>query len=143
MLKITRYLIHLLILSCLFLIIRCDNPNDPPKTDEIWGGYRWIETYGGLAGVSLTPESEGYDIIIGLYDNNQYTYFKEDSTGDTSYTSTYRTVREPVWGTADTGNIIYIDSSFRAQYELKGDTLIFMETCIDCFNYKYIKLGQI
>ena len=36
----------------------------PDFTDRLAGDWSWVDASGGLAGITLTPESEGYDQML-------------------------------------------------------------------------------
>lgn len=53
--------------------LACAADPGPIQNRELLGAWRWVESYGGIAGVSADPESEGYDLTL---------YFRRDGTLD-------------------------------------------------------------
>lgn len=60
----------LLVLSV--LVTACSKP----ENKELAGTWRWTSTTGGIAGVHLTPETEGFEAEF-VFKGNQFTFYKD------------------------------------------------------------------
>ena len=47
-----------------------------PENKELTGTWRWTSTTGGIAGVHLTPETEGFEAEF-VFKGNQFTFYKD------------------------------------------------------------------
>ena len=70
----------LLVLSV--LVTACSKP----EKQELAGTWRWTRTTGGLAGVYLSPETEGFEAEF-VFSGNQFSFYKN---GEKVASGTYR-----------------------------------------------------
>jgi hypothetical protein len=116
--------------------------DEPPK---IVGTWEWVDTYGGFAGESFTPESTGYEIQMEFRENGTVLVYQNlELLLVTSYTLS----REP------SGWTVIVDSSSRfphppIQYETDffcvttqesrdGPSLQATDACADCYMTRYV-----
>jgi hypothetical protein len=50
---------------CGALLSGCSSPVEPPP-DSLFGVWEWVRAEGGVAGVTLTPETEGYTLQLKI-----------------------------------------------------------------------------
>ena len=50
---------------CGALLSGCSSPVEPPP-DSLFGVWEWVRAEGGIAGVTLTPETEGYTLQLRI-----------------------------------------------------------------------------
>lgn len=48
-----------------FVFLGCSDPVEPVP-DELFGVWEWVQSHGGIAGVTLTPQSEGYTFQLRI-----------------------------------------------------------------------------
>ena len=62
----------LLIIFTLTLIFTgCKDDSSTPY-GQIYGAWQWVESTGGIAGLQLTPGTEGYDMMLVFNRNGTY-----------------------------------------------------------------------
>ena len=52
-------------LGCLALLSNCSSPVEPIP-DSLFGAWEWVRAEGGIAGVTITPESEGFTMTLRI-----------------------------------------------------------------------------
>ncbi len=50
---------------CIALLSSCSSPVEPVP-DGLFGAWEWIRAEGGIAGVTITPESEGFTLTLRI-----------------------------------------------------------------------------
>ncbi len=55
----------LLAYVCLALLSSCSTPVEPIP-DSLFGAWEWVRAEGGIAGVTITPESEGFTMALRI-----------------------------------------------------------------------------
>jgi hypothetical protein len=50
---------------CGALLAGCSSPVEPPP-DSLFGVWEWVRAEGGIGGVTLTPETEGYTLQLRI-----------------------------------------------------------------------------
>ena len=58
------------LLMTLSFLISCSTTTDTDSTDQIIGEWVWIESSGGIAGTTETPESTEKEIILQISNNS-------------------------------------------------------------------------
>lgn len=112
----------------------------PGNTDaSLYGEWLWVSSSGGLAGVELTPESEGYMQYLKITEAGDFEIKKKDSlvvnSEFTLVEEESRIQNKSRFMLKFEGDVLMDQSYF-----VKGrDTLILVEECWDCFTYKYVK----
>lgn len=137
----------MLMIAVIFSIIPlsgCDKSTNPPEDNEFIGNWRWIRSSGGIAGVTITPETEGYDQFLYVTSDSTYSLQRIDTSGSTvTYNGNYYITYEPIWNVNDTGKVIYMGSNQRSTLTISNDSLRIGEICNDCWLYEYVRLGNI
>ena len=124
---------------CILVQFGCDDhdcaPSDYNNIQEgLLGKWNWIQSQGGFAGQTLTPESEGYTLAITL-DEFYYTEFKNDSL---IFKAQYDFDVRPdsIFGS---NTFLVLESGFEFALISNKDTLKLREVCFDCFDITYVK----
>lgn len=122
----------LMALSCL---ISCSTTTDHDSADQIIGEWVWIESSGGLAGTTETPESTEKEIRLQISNNS----IKQFINGTLESDRTYKIeTRESVIFGGLRDMIVY-SNGFRQIFSTKGNQLILIGDCNDCFQSEYVK----
>ncbi|MCK5482801.1 MAG: hypothetical protein KAJ13_03830 [Gemmatimonadetes bacterium] len=56
----------LLALACLAVLSSCGSSPVEPIPDSLFGAWEWVRAEGGIAGVTITPESEGFTMTLRI-----------------------------------------------------------------------------
>jgi hypothetical protein len=102
---------------------------------SIQGEWEWVDSRGGIAGITLTPDSAGYGprtlIILG----SEITLYQGDSI-IFSEPYTLKMIRNrPAFEFNDSYPLpMYIDIIHGEK-----DTLMLTEICVDCFSHRFIR----
>lgn len=50
-----------------FLLPACGTgPTEPTLEDRLFGAWEWVRAEGGIAGTTITPESEGFTMVLRI-----------------------------------------------------------------------------
>lgn len=119
-------------LSLLLVLILFSCEHEDRKSDIqsyiLSGKWNWIESSGGFAGITYTPESTGEKIIIEFTSGSEY---REYRNGELRLEDNYRIH----------GDTVIFKSILRKTYNIKGNMLILDEGCCDLFVHKYKRIG--
>ena len=116
------------------LIAGCTQATEP-ETVNLTGEWNWIQSTGGFAGQSLTPESENITRKF-IFEGNRE--FKLYQNGEVIRSGTFSLI-DIRQGNTTLPGIEFEDSQIQSIIEEAGDTLIFRENCADCFMHWYEK----
>lgn len=106
--------------------------------EDIYGSWNWIRTTGGFAGVSLTPQSEGYTMKAVFSRGNSASFYKNDSL---IWTSKFTVNKEKTIFSEEEMSVIHYESTRLPQaISIKGDTLTLSDNAYDGFNMSYVKI---
>src|SRR6218665_944307 len=57
------------------------------STDKLYGKWKWVQSTGGFAGRTITPQSEGYRSSVEFKRNNTAAFYRNDSlTNQSAFT---------------------------------------------------------
>ena len=59
------YRFGVLAAACGAMLPGCSSPIEPPP-DSLFGVWEWVRTEGGIAGVTLTPVTEGFTLQLRI-----------------------------------------------------------------------------
>lgn len=124
----------LTILVLVFLMSSCAKEEDQDEPVEFIGNWSWIETSGGIAGITETPESTGSSVKLEISSGSIKRYVNGDMVSELSYA--IETGTSIVGGEQEM--IVYEDASKQAVF-LTGDQLMLVDECFDCYQYTYTK----
>ena len=142
-------IISILIFNSIFSIAQIQNSIKDSISDLSVGKWDWIYSYGGIAGLTLTPESEGYsksliikqDPLNQILDSLTYNLFRNDSlikSGNIKIVKDSTIYQD----TIIFYYIIYEDVFDADEYaygiRFNHDTLVLFDLCVDGF-WHYLK----
>jgi hypothetical protein len=52
--------------TVVLLLPACSGPTEPTLEDQLFGSWEWVRAEGGIAGTTITPESEGYRMVLRI-----------------------------------------------------------------------------
>lgn len=117
-----------------FLMMQCSTDKNLPENKSILGKWNWIESTGGIAGVTLTPKSTGNTITLEISKNTIKKFVNGNLESELQYTIE---IGSSIFG-GDKPIIVYENDS-KSSFEIKNNLLILNEECYDCFESKYSK----
>ena len=125
-------------LACLLLILfsisSCSTDTSDSENKAIIGKWNWVESSGGIAGITTTPQSTGKSIQLDISN----TTVKRYMDGVLVYESSY---------SIQTGNSIFggekkliiYENDSKQSFVRTDSQLILNDECYDCYLNKYIK----
>lgn len=119
------------------------SPSTPSETDLL-GSWRWLSATGGIAGVELTPQSEGYEEMLLFTADRQVTLVRDgQSVATTSYTLTLGAPG----GSWDGRPVVRYEEPFGGFEEQavsfpEPGILELADGCCDGFVYRYAREGE-
>jgi hypothetical protein len=108
--------------------------DDPVNATGIEGDWRWTQSYGGLLGQTITPDSAGYTRHLEI-DSETYREFQDDSL---IFQSNYN-IETRVDSLFGTNKIIAFDTGYELAIIQSGNNLKLIEICFDCFEHSYVR----
>ena len=115
------------------------NKENLPQASSIIGKWRWVKSVGGIAGLTITPQTAGY---------TQTREFKADSTvqilkNDSLVTNAkFSIVKNYKYGDGKV-NVLKIADQQQTSFVIKNDTLFTNDIFIsDGFGSAYVKVKQ-
>lgn len=110
---------------------------EPEIVDQLVGDWLWLDAAGGIAGVTRTPTTEGYDQSLRFYESQEVELFRDGiSQARTDFT---------YFVTDDGGsdNIGYGQGLFGFPSSgvalIPGDTLLLIDPCCDGFVRRWVR----
>lgn len=135
--------VHLALLALAFLIsvsgCKGHSSNTSAQLKKLDGDWIWQWSQGGIAGLTLTPETEGYTLTINFSEPGIYKKYK-DGTLISKGSFTLLTDDETYSFDADFMIAYENEINVNQFVSFEGsDTLILYDECFDCFKHLYIK----
>jgi hypothetical protein len=124
----------LLLLIAGLMIGSCSTDKNVPEYQAILGKWNWIDSTGGIAGMTLTPKSTGKTIQLEI----SKTIIKKFVDGKLESSQTYKIEIGPSIFGGEKPMIVYENDS-KSSFEIKNNQLFLNEECNDCFLSKYEK----
>lgn len=127
------------ILSLLFISLAgCQSDEDVlgPQVNSIFGRWEWIRSVGGLAGLTRTPASEGYQMDVEITPAGKFRTFRN---GELLNESEY-TIKKgnSIVLNAETEILDLGENAMKYSFTVVNyDTLYLNEECVDCFSHVY------
>jgi hypothetical protein len=126
------------LLFFVFIILTSCSSEDlnASKRKSLEGKWNWVQSSGGFAGTTNTPESTNQVIYIEFSGNSFKKYINGTMSAD--YTFVIKTQKSIFGGEKpmivnDNPDKYFVAMSF----EIQGDRLYLNEECYDCFGSKY------
>jgi hypothetical protein len=125
---------RVLILS--LMVAACRSAGTDPADELLSGEYDWIGSSGGIAGLTITPQTEGYTVRF-RFSGNQVTVFRNDSLKATSLF----TVRGDEITYQPSISVLGFDGGIDTQTfaDLPGDTIALRDPCCDRFDHRFVR----
>jgi len=102
---------------------------------ELVGSWNWVESSGGIAGITMTPESTGGTMMLRFHPEGMVELVQNDAVERSVAFTTTATKEASTW------EILYeapLFGGFESQTAaLTGDTLILADGCCDGFVYRF------
>lgn len=115
------------------LFFSCSTGTGDISDDKILGSWIWIETSGGFAGTTETPESTGDVVRLEISANS----IKRFVNGELELNRSYRISRRKSMIYDDEREMIIYTNGFRQIYVTAGNELFLTDDCYDCFQSRY------
>ena len=117
----------------LSVLISCSTTTDNDSADQIIGEWVWIESSGGLAGTTGTPESTEKEIILQISNKSIKQFVNGTLESDRPYNIERR--ESVIFG--DLREMIVYNNGLRQIFSITGNQLILTGDCNDCFQAEY------
>ena len=127
--KKTTYLLLLL-----FSIISCSTHMNDNENNTIIGKWTWVESSGGIAGITTTPQSSGKSIQLEISNTKVKKYVDGILVLESSYSIQTGT---SIFG-GEKKLIIY-DNDSKQSFTRTDNQLILNDECYDCYFNSYVK----
>jgi len=130
-----------LVIAALVLcsVSSCNKDGLPgPASTSIVGSWRWVKSVGGIAGMTITPQSAGYNLTQVYGSDSTFKMFKKDSvmlSGKFSITRNYK------YSATETIDLLKINDQQADAFIIRNDTLFMNDIFIsDGFNSIYVRV---
>ncbi len=138
-----KHLKYLVVVAIgVLLLISCGCGKKSVKSEcfhPIIGRWFWVESFGGIAGIRITPESAGYTQIHVFQPDFTFLGYKNDTL---IITAKYTITEKPVWG-GDTAEVLQIEGQIEQIIGFKGnDTLGLGDYVVDGFNHVFVRVKE-
>ena len=116
------------------ILTSCESNSNIDDSSTIIGNWIWIESSGGIAGQTNTPESTGVQIELEI---NQYAVRRFEN-GEYMSELTYKIeIGESIRKTEKVKLIVY-ENGWKQSFERLGNELYLYDECYDCFQNEYV-----
>lgn len=130
--KTIKYFAFLIL--AILILISCESHSNIDDSSSIIGNWIWVESSGGIAGETNTPESTGNQIELEI---NKYTV-KRFENGELMSELAYKIeISESIRSTEKIEMIVY-ENDWKQSFEKHGKKLYLYDECYDCFQNEYI-----
>ncbi|MEZ4912359.1 MAG: hypothetical protein R2774_16035 [Saprospiraceae bacterium] len=135
-----QFIFAIVITWMLYTSVGCSKDDDTSincqnNTECLVGKWRWVSSYGGIGGWTITPQDVGYDRILVISDTSY-----QEFIADTIYFQSKYSIEMVTNQTFCTDSIyINVESHFGFCFTASQDSLLLREQCFDCFDHVYIR----
>ncbi|NMH29269.1 hypothetical protein [Flavobacterium silvaticum] len=133
-----KNLCALILLTLLMTILGCssdDNSNPVAANTQIIGQWNWIQSTGGLAGVTESPESTGNTITLTISDTSVKRYVNGTLASESAYTID---IQPSIFGGEAT--MLIFPEDMKQSFEISNDILHLNDEFADGFSSTYESL---
>lgn len=120
-----------------FLLACGASQHTSSKPPKIVGNWQWMETSGGFAGITKTPESTNTIKHLQITADSIFYYENGELTNSQPYQlqlAKSMLSNKEEWQLNETISKVFISR--------QDSTLILREDCYDCFSQKYLKMNR-
>ena len=119
------------------MLVACSSASVEPGIDRLEGTWQWVRSTGGIAGNTITPASEGFNVQF-RFSGNQVTVLRNDSV---RATSTY-TVRGDELTYQPSISVFTFDGGVDTQTltPVAADSLLLSDPCCDRYSHLFVKV---
>lgn len=125
----------LLFVLILFLFLGCNAEDDTTLSSQLIGKWKWVESSGGIMGVTNNPENTGKEITIEFTSDTQKTFIN----GVLEYQTTYYLERGAPISSTEKVDLINYENGWKQSLEINEDYLVLFDEVYDGFTHEYIK----
>lgn len=108
-----------------------------PDAEPLIGDWEWVRSTGGIAGLTLTPASEGYTVVLRFASDGRAEWWRD---GVLTQSTTYQIVRDTTGGN-EAWTVTYAAplSGFAEQRATfpSANTLVLTDPCCDGFEFEF------
>lgn len=113
-----------------------------PEIAQLYGTWQWIKTQGGFGGDLQTPQSTGHTASVIFHSAGIAQFFRDDTLVKLVHFTALK--GKPYAGAEEMYFIHYIEENYFSPDQIisfqGSDTLRLSDTCMDCFQYTYIRV---
>ncbi|GEM_PF-1414589 len=122
------------LIRTLYVLIHLEDHDYLPQIlERLAGGWEWVQSVGGIAGHTITPESAGYTKTVYFQSDLAYREYRND----TLFLSADFWLYQEMHG-EDLVTILQISGFEPAQIVAVTDTTLdLIDDCIDCYSHRY------
>ncbi|MEN8125873.1 MAG: hypothetical protein ABFR32_12180 [Bacteroidota bacterium] len=111
----------------------CNNDDDTTLNSRLVGKWKWIESSGGIMGVTYNPENTGKEITIEFTSNTKKSYIN----GVLEYQTTYYLEKGESIFSTEKVDLINFENGFKQSIEINNNNLILSDEVYDGFWHEY------
>lgn len=121
----------------LLFLFSCDNDDQNTSGKELTGKWNWVVSSGGIAGLTITPETEKKTFVLEF----SATHVKKYQDGVLLYDEPYSIqTNKSILG--DYREMIVTKNSPIQSFQIEGNDLYLSQECYDCFQSKYTRAPE-
>ncbi len=132
------------------LLTACSDPVAPDTAKWVFGSWLWVESTGGIAGITITPDTVGYGQQLVLTSDGELSLYRTGLPGGRALVKRtgFHVTHE------ENGDVLHTDEPVFAVRDLKllepfysanittrpsNDLLALGEDCADCFVHTFTR----
>ena len=109
-----------------------------PEENPLVGAWSWVESTGGIAGVTLTPASTGQTMSLRFEADGMVELFRDGaSAGTTTYTVEQGAGDGTIWTVTWASPLLGFET--QTAHAPDADTLVLADGCCDGFTYTWTR----
>ncbi|MEN8126041.1 MAG: hypothetical protein ABFR32_13040 [Bacteroidota bacterium] len=124
-----------LFLIILIVFIGCSDDDEQTLNSQLTGEWKWVESSGGIGGITETLESTGKEITLEFTSEIKKTFINSILEYESAY---YLENGESITSTEKVDLIIY-DNGVRQAIEINDGYLVLIDEYFDGYMHGYIK----
>lgn len=134
-----KYLALVIAALVLCSVSSCNKDGLPgPASTSIFGSWRWVKSVGGIAGMTITPQSAGYNLTQVYGNDSTFKMFKKDSV---MLSGKFLITRNYKYSATETIDLLKINDLQAHAFIIRNDTLFLNDVFIsDGFNSVYVRV---